>query len=558
MAVTRSHPSKQRVGTPATPKKAPSDAILTCVRDRPGAAISKQLQTSHRVKRSVRRPSAQLREELESVISSITPAQGYEEAPRFLFVPFPDVKDIAEETHLAIDASSTSERFLARYPMYNAKNMSKIQQELGKGFASHGMTSIKPYSEIPILHQGIVTMQHLCHSFKRDVTFRSWNWLQTQLNTLTARPKSASAVKLHQQSRRKPASHPRKAQQHHLFSDPNTSCIIFLHWTIDPGPPLATIASTYATIATLQTTRPTLIRAFPSFSELTCESFKIHDIHTLNSIAATSPFKHSYRPLTCFTHGEPHHDPTHCPLRGQRQIVMKRTLSCGGDHVEIIPGNKALPRHCPSPSPSSPHHWFGQSHEPFFSLFGEFRVFVVAAPSASATATRGRRGRVLHTVITEWVSPQDHPGAMYARAASAQDFTSAALLPLTCADLHEFALYVYDALRARGDWEAHFESLEVGVRLDIGVGWRGGMEEGGEEGKREVRKKKEGEEEGKRRARSVEKKRFFVNEITRFYCADYFSQHTLGAPQQEVCWAFAEAVDGYFGAGKGGEVKRER
>lgn len=103
-----------------------------------------------------------------------------------MFVPFPDVKDIAEETHIAIDASNTSDRFLTRYPMDNAGNMSMIEQELGEGFASHGMTSIKLYSEIPILHQGIVTMQHLSPSFKRDVLFRSWEWLQAQLKIVTA------------------------------------------------------------------------------------------------------------------------------------------------------------------------------------------------------------------------------------------------------------------------------------------------------------------------------------------------------------------------------------
>lgn len=80
----------------------------------------------------------------------------------------------------------------------------------------------------------------------------------------------------------------------------------------------------------------------------------------------------------------------------------------------------------------------------------------------------------------------------------------------------------------------------MGVRLDVGVA-----------SKRTLRK-----EGGKRVRVKGEEKRFFVNEITRFYGADYFSQHTLGAPQQEVCWAFAEAVDGYFGVEKG-EVKEE-
>lgn len=71
----------------------------------------------------------------------------------------------------------------------------------------------------------------------------------------------------------------------------------------------------------------------------------------------------------------------------------------------------------------------------------------------------------------------------------------------------------------------------MGVRLDVGVGVRRGRTKDDDE--------KDEDYEG-------EGRRFFVNEITRFYGADYFSQHTLGAPQQEVCWGFAEAVGGYF------------
>ncbi len=90
---------------------------------------SATLRASHDAKKRTRKPSAQLREELESAVAGITSSEGHEEeALRFLFVPFPDVKDIAEETHIAIDASNTSDRFLARYPMYNAENMSMIQQ----------------------------------------------------------------------------------------------------------------------------------------------------------------------------------------------------------------------------------------------------------------------------------------------------------------------------------------------------------------------------------------------------------------------------------------------
>ena len=114
---------------------------------------------------------------------------------------------------------------------------------------------------------------------------------------------------------------------------------------------------------------------------------------------------------------------------------------------------------------------------------------------------------------------------MYARVATAQDFhvhsypkihhsqthshaqkhansqkEKAASATISLSSLHTYALYIYSRLRSSEEWREQFESLEMGVRLDVGVGT----------------------------TRGLEKKRFFVNEITRFYGADYFSQHTLG------------------------------
>jgi len=42
-------------------------------------------------------------------------------------------------------------------------------------------------------------------------------------------------------------------------------------------------------------------------------------------------------------------------------------------------------------------------------------------------------------------------------------------LNLTQADIEISALNIYDSLRARHDWKEYFESLEVGVRLDLAV-----------------------------------------------------------------------------------------
>ena len=103
-------------------------------------------------------------------------------------------------------------------------------------------------------------------------------------------------------------------------------------------------------------------------------------------------------------------------------------------------------------------------------------------------------------------------------AITERDFASEATRPLRSSDLTRFALYVYVHLRGRKDWKEKFESLEVGVRLDIGVG-----------------------EDPRTNA-----KRFFVNEITRVYFASHFSRQTLRGSKQQVCIAFAEALHNYF------------
>jgi hypothetical protein len=90
-----------------------------------------------------------------------------------------------------------------------------------------------------------------------------------------------------------------------------------------------------------------------------------------------------------------------------------------------------------------------------------------------------------------------------------------AVQPLTFHSLKQFALTYYIRLRQLPDWKAHYETLEMGARLDIGL--------------------------------SMEKQnpRFFVNEITRFTQGSWFSQ--LGpAPGLMVMMAFGRALNDYF------------
>lgn len=84
---------------------------------------------------------------------------------------------------------------------------------------------------------------------------------------------------------------------------------------------------------------------------------------------------------------------------------------------------------------------------------------------------------------------------------------------LTPVALEQFALHVFDALRNREDATTSFESLDVGVRLDIAISPLGTL---------------------------------FVNEITRNWDADFFSERTLGYPCLQIAFSVAQAVHEVF------------
>lgn len=91
--------------------------------------------------------------------------------------------------------------------------------------------------------------------------------------------------------------------------------------------------------------------------------------------------------------------------------------------------------------------------------------------------------------------------------------------------LRSFAMYIFGALRNRANWSSSFESLEIGVRLDIGVSLAGGM------------------------------RQYFVNEITWIYEADFFAEW-LAQPRTHVCRALAKALQEVFSRRPGVRMKR--
>jgi hypothetical protein len=82
--------------------------------------------------------------------------------------------------------------------------------------------------------------------------------------------------------------------------------------------------------------------------------------------------------------------------------------------------------------------------------------------------------------------------------------------PLERPNLEEFALFVFESLRYRSDIMTAFE---IGYRLDTGLADPIGSEHG---------------------------KMFFVNEITRWYAATYFSTAICAEPKTHICRAFGK------------------
>jgi hypothetical protein len=86
------------------------------------------------------------------------------------------------------------------------------------------------------------------------------------------------------------------------------------------------------------------------------------------------------------------------------------------------------------------------------------------------------------------------------------------LLDAKLKELREFAVCIYERLLSLPNAERDYETLWVGVRLDIGVG-RDGL--------------------------------FFVNEVTRWPQADFFPESSA-PPHLRLCEAYGEALAKYL------------
>ncbi|KAF7573981.1 hypothetical protein PtrM4_056040 [Pyrenophora tritici-repentis] len=418
---------------------------------------------------------------------------------KLFWVSFPDTKRLDETATLAIQLFPEDRESLGHDPwLAEACSMTLHNTVIPSG------------NEDCFIHQGLVTALATKALAQISVDVHTWDWLATQLqgNLLSRSCTDKDGNALHG--------------------------ILFLHWTTNE-PTNPTLDKVYSTVRLLKHIHPASFRVYPNENEAEQERNKLGDIRALDEVASSSPQEFSYRPRTCYGHGP-------CKLRDYQTTVHKRTQSgCAthvhvrkrGDHYELTcqpeaqmlettsqnsRGRKKKPivasKSSRTPAHSADHsaHWFHQEFVPSLQSC-EFRVFIATEPSKKGI--RGRIGQVIAIAKTSFNSDT--------QALAVREFLPEDLEPaLTRLDLVRFALFVFERLRARPDSMIFFESLEVGVRLDIGVA----------------------------NTRTA-KKAFFVNEITRWYGAHYFSYHICAEPKTQICKAFAGAFAMVINSGTG-------
>lgn len=340
-----------------------------------------------------------------------------------------------------------------------------------------GPTFLSTHRKCVTAHQSIITASFLADSTKSNIVFQTSSWLQRQLQN----------------------DQPRL--------DPRT-LLMFAWGRYDPED--CTLQDIYAR---LKVYRSRDVRMFPSANELEHAQGKLGDIRALDQIADYALGGWSFRPATCDNMSE-------CILGVGG--VLKRTHSCGSDHVIIHPTASDLAKHLQCFSTQrrmskrracqSIGRWFHQDFVEGLRSGGEFRVIVVTRVDSSAL--RNRRGVVMEMIHTLELPDKGlvvtvlHPNLTWQD--KIQEHNNNDL-----EELERFALYMFNALRNRSDWSTHYESLEIGVRLDIGVSLSSG------------------------------ERRYFVNEITRIYEADFFAEW-LAQPGTHVCRAVAKAIEEVF------------
>lgn len=328
-----------------------------------------------------------------------------------------------------------------------------------------------------LIHQTIVTMLQATSPWL-DVTFWTWDMVVDKINT-------------------------NKLYEEILGKDGHV--VLFVPSTVSSAPGL-TLSSFYDHLRPLSAVSES-VTFFPSETEHRWESEKIGDIKALDDIATeqreAKNDRFGYRPRTCFGVGS-------CSLKDldESRLIIKRSHSAASEHVR---GQEKKDRQrlkcCDGKGRTLQkdkvlYYWFHQERVETLKTLGEFRVFVCATANGA--------GEVVSIVHTK-------PGFDYIAAQRPGEHVFRGLGDYKTRkhELEEFAIFIWKRLLARPDSQMHFGSLQVGVRLDIGISE---MSPNG---------------------------RWFVSEITRLFDADQFAKQHLAAPYTEITEKSADAFQRY-------------
>lgn len=203
------------------------------------------------------------------------------------------------------------------------------------------------------------------------------------------------------------------------------------------------------TCAHMANKRPGDVRMFSSAEELEYLQQKNGDIRVLDQIAKCAPGRWSFRPVTCdSTSG--------CHLYANS--VLKRTHSCGSEHVIVHPTATDFCKHPPCQSRKgrmntrqayqSAGRWFHQEFVPVSRSEGEYRVFIITRSDVSVL--RQRRGVVMEMEHMLEL-PDKELVVTVLRLDSMLRDGPRVLNNKDLEELAEFAMYVFNALRNRSD-----------------------------------------------------------------------------------------------------------
>lgn len=376
-------------------------------------------------------------------------------------------------------------------------NLESIIETVGKGFISE-------QKQQRVIHQDIATILQAIHVLKRlgkknPLTLISWDTIEKHLA-------AGTLINL-------------------IESQKSPRVLIFVAH-VGAAWSKHKLDQFYNHLATIKSPR---IRVYPSEQECHAVNFKISDIIALDEIAQRSTeWDYSFRPQTCFG------DDGVCkiPYNPNDWMIVKRSHSDGSSHVKRVRmtdrmhlacqvaelENQPEQRKSAADEPDAKH--FHQEYIEPLRSHGEYRVFLcgnnieVVAYSHFLVAG-GEDGEI---------------GNMVARSVTLDDFLWFSSDPeeqrQKLAQLQGFTRYNRTKLLERN--EPGFESLEIGVRLDVGV------------------------------SELSPQGRFFVLEITRWWNANYMPTYILPYPHIGLSESYGAALAHKLWAGEWAESGESR